>query len=124
MPNYRRVIPRDLFNEANLLKCLGRLYIELERAETSWRHKARYDVEDVASFDIVQDENDGSIFVRNLPFSIDGQRYHLARPLNSRRPYPLWLTHPDNPDFEPVDVFNDDGTLSDDFKTQLSYTAE
>lgn len=25
---YRRVIPRDLFNEADLLKCLGRLYID------------------------------------------------------------------------------------------------
>lgn len=24
-PEYQRVIPRDLFNEAKLLKCLGRL---------------------------------------------------------------------------------------------------
>ena len=27
---YRRVIPRDLFNEGNLLKCLGKLYVQAE----------------------------------------------------------------------------------------------
>jgi len=29
--SYTRVIPRDLFNEANLLKCYGQIYIEVER---------------------------------------------------------------------------------------------
>jgi hypothetical protein len=31
---YTRVIPRDLFNEANLLKCIGGLYIALEHVES------------------------------------------------------------------------------------------
>ncbi len=29
---YKRVIPRDLFNEANLLKCYGALWIALDNA--------------------------------------------------------------------------------------------
>ncbi len=32
---YARVIPRDLFNEANLLKCFGNLYLRLEVFEPS-----------------------------------------------------------------------------------------
>lgn len=30
LSNYERVVPRDLFNEANLLKCIGKLVLEIE----------------------------------------------------------------------------------------------
>ena len=33
---YNRVIPRDLFNEANLLKCMGQLYLCLEAANLKY----------------------------------------------------------------------------------------
>lgn len=106
---YIRVLPRDLFNEANLLKCLGALWICLDGYGTA----ARFDVEDAPVFDIQQDEGDGSISVANLPFSVGGRRCHLSRPLNSRHPWPLYLSMPDNPDFEVIAVFDDDGGLSD-----------
>lgn len=112
MSNYIRVIPRDLFNEANLLKCLGALYIALENAGA---HRAQYEAEAVNRFDIRQNEDDGSIYVANLPFSIAGRTYHLSRPLNSRQPWPLWLSDFEDPDFEPIQVFEDDGHLSVDF---------
>jgi len=108
--SYRRVIPRDLFNEANLLKCLGHLYITLETT----RSNAKFDVEDLPVFDIEQDANDGSISVANLPFSVDGRKVHLSRPLNTRAAWPLYLSRPDDPDFDPIRVFEDTGFFTDD----------
>jgi hypothetical protein len=107
--SYVRVIPRDLFNEADLLKCLGHLCIMLETT----RSNAKFDVEDAPVFDIRQDESDGSIHVANLPFSVDGRSVHLSRPLNSRSPWPLYLSRPDEPDFEPIRVFEQTGFFSD-----------
>lgn len=109
---YIRVIPRDLFNEADLLKCLGRLYIELE---TAGKHKARFDVEDVPSFDIRQNLGDGSISVVNLPFMIGRRRFYLFRPLNSRKPWPLMIERDD----DVWRVFDDQGRLSTDFMELL-----
>lgn len=120
MQRYIRVIHRDVFNEANLLKCLGALYIALE---TAGDHKAQFDVEDVDRFGIFQNPDDGSIYVGNLPFSIHGRRFHLSRPLNSREPYPLYATE-SWPEIgvgaEPVAVFLPDGRLTSDFKKLIA----
>jgi hypothetical protein len=107
--SYVRTIPRDLFNEANLLKCLGHLFIMLETTSC----KAQFDVEDVPSFDVQQDKHDGSIYVANLPFSVAGRNVHLSRPLNSRSSWPLYLSLPDDPDFEPIQVFEETGFFTD-----------
>lgn len=105
--SYQRVIPRDLFNEANLLKCLGRLWIETERFQP--KHvKIEHDGE---AFDIWQGENEGSISVSNIEITINGKRYSAHRPLNSRQPWPLYLTTEDD-DGERIEVFQDDGELS------------
>jgi hypothetical protein len=104
--SYIRVIPRDLFNEANLLKCLGQLYIKIDSVGLS--HIAQFSEESVSEFRIVQDESDGSIFVGNLQFWIRDKFYHLSRPLNSRQPWPLYISRGD----DTFPVFDDDGTLS------------
>jgi hypothetical protein len=103
---YRRVLPRDLFNEANLLKCYGKLWILFEGDPSSGFEEA-----DAPMFDIMQDASDGSLTVANLHFRINGQRYHLSRPLNSRHDWPLYAT-PENGDSIPV--FDDAGELSDE----------
>lgn len=122
--SYVRVIPRDLFNEANLLKCLGRLYILLE----GWENRAtlEFEPEDMAAFDIVQDENSGAIEVSNITFRIKrargllGQQYALRRPLNSRHTWPLWVEHVDaSADFEPVPVFTDAGEFTPEMRAFL-----
>jgi hypothetical protein len=106
--NYIRVLPRDLFNEAGLLKCLGRLWIILDETHG---HKARFDTEDVESFDIVQDESSGAIFVRNIVFTVDGYAITLTRPLNART---SWGLYAETEDYS-VAVFDDtdaEGNLS------------
>ena len=108
---YIRVLPRDLFNEADLLKCMGRLWIELDRISGS---RGRIVQEEVARFEVEQDDSDGSIHLANVTFEIDGVAHRLRRPLNARGSYPLIDAGPDD-DFDPIRVFEDDGSLSADF---------
>lgn len=99
---YLRVIPRDLFNEASLLKCLGRLWIETER----YQPKVTFEHDGMA-FDVWQDE-DGNLSIRNMEVFINGTPHHVQRPLNSREPWPLYL----NTGEDYIPVFTDDGQLT------------
>lgn len=104
---YLRVIPRDLFNEANLLKCLGRIYINLE-------NMARVEncvlVHDDEAFDIDQNEATGGLFVRNVWLRAHGKDYYFERPLNSRREWPLYMST----EGDDIEVFGDEGQFSDE----------
>ena len=108
---YNRVVPRDLFNEAGLLKCLGRVWILLDEMRG---HSAALSEGDGAAFDIVQNEGSGAISVANLDFTVAGELYYLERPLNSRKSWELWVEAGDDGDFESVEVFDDDGNFTAD----------
>jgi hypothetical protein len=112
--SYTRVIPRDLFNEASLLKCLGRLSLRLldypiEGVSLELDHPA-------SGFNIIQDPNDGSIFVSNL-WLVKSGKFLLFRPLNDRSKWPLYVTLLE----DDLRVFNEDGSLSEEF---LEWTHE
>lgn len=113
--SYIRVIPRDLFNEASLLKCLGRLWIWLD---SNRGHRARFVEEAVDRFDVRQCEADGSLTVVNLSFTVAGHEYPLRRPLNSREPFPLYI---EDREGDEISVFTDDGDLSPDFKAFIGW---
>lgn len=107
-----RVAPRDLFNDANLLKCLGALWIKLD----NWRdHDARLE-EDGEPWDIQQSETDGSTECVNLSFSVRGERVRLCRPMNSRETWPLWVELTE----DTFPVFTDEGELSEEFVRLVS----
>lgn len=122
--SYTRVIPRDLFNEANLLKCLGQLYLKLEQGYQRIA-ELEFDAEQSETFDIQRNDDSGDIYVDDIklkifrsPLNAGLPWYHtLFRPINSREPYPLWLTTSWNTD--PIQVFNPDGELSNDMVTWL-----
>ena len=120
MNGYLRVIPRDLFNEASLLKCYGHLWIQLEQTVGHCAELSE-GTGTGAAFDIVQDQASGGIFVRNLTLRVHGQRYLLIRPLNSREPWPLWVESESDNDFDPIEVFDDSGKISAEM---LSFIAE
>lgn len=105
--DYTRVIPRDLFNEGDLLKCWGKLWIALDKLNDG-RVVVDHDGE---AFRIVQDETDGSLAVENLRLCAHGRVREVRRPLNSRDPWPLRLTVDD----EDVQIFTADGALSGEF---------
>lgn len=119
---YSRTIPRDLFNEASLLKCLGYLWIQLER--TAGHHRAALSQGAGQPFQIEQDPSDGSIYVANLTFGVHGSNVHLFRPLNSRERFPLWARFGDPlGDFEDVEVFDAVGQLSEEFEQRIGVPA-
>jgi len=114
--SYRRVIPRDLFNEANLLKCYGRIYINLERAELP-HVELDHDGE---PFNIQQDSSSGAIYVENVKLKVNGKALRLERPLNSREAWPLNLITEDD---EEVTVFTSDGDFTVDLVEHLKSNA-
>jgi hypothetical protein len=109
--SYQRVIPRDLFNEANLLKCYGQVYLQLEKLgmEHCLIHGPK------RTF-MVEQSIDGELHINNVRLIVGGHWYHMWRPLNSREPYPLYITPEDGDDIE---VFNDDGTFTEEMKSLL-----
>lgn len=111
--SYKRVIPRDLFNEAKLLKCLGLLSLKLHDNLGNIADRLNLDHQDsVSGFNICQDD-DGSIFVSNLYlYDNNATPIHLATDLNSRFNYPLTYEFKDQLDY----VFDDDGNFSEAFK--------
>lgn len=106
--SYIRVIPRDLFNEGDLLKCIGQLYIET--AKYPHVEIFQHDDEMNAGFRIEQNPDDGSIFVSNIVIYVTGRAMAHYRPLNSREKYPLYLVSMES-DIE-IKVFNNDGSLT------------
>ena len=102
--DYRRVIPRDLFNEAKLLKSLGKLYIEAER------HPFIKIEHDGRPFKIMQNSSDGSIYVENVRISTNTP-VHCYTTLNARGDWPLYAEQSFGD--ETVSVFDDDGNRYD-----------
>ena len=114
--NYTRVIPRDLFNEANLLKCCGQLALHL----LDYRYvTSPYFVEPNGGdgFQIVQDPDTGETMIANLEFWVDGRQWSLRRPLNSREPWPLVASCCECQDGIPV--FASDGSISSEMRDLL-----
>lgn len=110
MGGYQRVLPRDAFNEGNLLTNIGRLWILLSEYP---EHTARIEEEDVDFFNIQINDATGGLTVSNLTFTIGGVRHYLERPLNSREKWPLMVYEKDgDDDFESVEIFDEDGDFT------------
>ena len=84
---YKRVVPRDLFNEANLLKCIGKLVLDIEDGKLQWLSYHH----DGEAFNIRQNESNGAIYVANVQFFATNTTLVIERPLNSRDAWPLFL---------------------------------
>lgn len=107
--NYIRVIPRDLFNEANLLKWMGRVYIQSEYTDD-----VKVELTDEGSkggFRIMQSPADGSIYVENVIVTVKGRRVHLFTGLNSRSELPLYAEYGSKVE----SVFDSEGYFTDEF---------
>ena len=102
--SYSRVIPRDLFNEADLLKCYGRLALDIEKfaPHVELIHEGE-------TFEIEQSTADGSISIANIKLYVRGDTIRLSRPLNTRRNYAIWA-YP-SPDCE-LQVFTENGVFT------------
>lgn len=111
--NYYRVIPRDLFNESKLLKCMGRLILKIHDndnlpAPMTFEH-------DGSPFKIAQQEC-GSLTITNLKIFINYKRYIFHSTYNSKSNYNL---HVVDDDLGEPPVFDDNGDWDEEF---ISFT--
>lgn len=111
--SYQRILPRDLFNESKLLKCLGFLVLEYENKMFPNNVHIYYDG---TPFNIQQDY-DGNIEVVNLSIEKNDEEIRLYHPLNDKRPYPLRAEFFAGLD---VRVFDDDGLFTKKFEELIN----
>lgn len=116
MSTYTRVVPRDLFNESKLLKCLGQLaLIILDGCDSSNRacpKGLRYRISG-RRFRIEQREEDGHlVVVSGIRFLVGDRHLSLYSHYNSKDAYPLRC---ETNDGDAVPVLAENGTLSDEF---------
>lgn len=114
---FTRVIPRDLFNEAKLLKSIGQLTLQIHDGKCSLTFE--FDNTTHQGFNIEQSDSDGRLEITNLSFYMpDGDTpIYFATQYNSKDAYPLWFTTQDEQEGR---VFNEDGSFSDDFNYLFS----
>jgi hypothetical protein len=103
---YERVYPRDLFNEACLLKCLGRLTLLILDGKLDLPMPENIPVE-------IDLDQDNSRLYSNLEFyTKSGDPLYFCTPYNSRDHYPLLCVSEDD---EVYSVFEDSGELHQEF---------
>jgi len=114
--SYYRVIPRDLFNEANLLKCYGQLWLKLDDLNLPDVVLDHFDNE-MAPFNIEQIPSSGATYLSNVVLMVKGTQVYLERLLNSRFSWPLLAyTQNLNGYTDPIPVFSEEtGNLSQAF---------
>jgi hypothetical protein len=114
---YARVIPRDLFNEAKLLKCLGFISLCIHDGKIQGLTVTHEDERE--GFKIAQDPDTGAIFVTNLYFfDENGAPVFFVHPLNSKLNFPLIMSYKDE-EFWPFNEKGDLQILSTLFKKKL-----
>lgn len=106
--NYNRVIPRDLFNEAKLLKCVGRLCLMIHNNQTPVDMNFEHDG---AEFEIIMLPG-GSLCISNVLISIKGLEKTFATSYNSKSNYPFFII--DDEEGE-IYIFNENGDFTQDF---------
>lgn len=105
---YTRVIPRDFFNEAKLLKCMGLLALKILDRQTP----VPIEIEETGEpFEIVL-HDDGSLQVINYPVIINGRVPRFSTVYNSKDSYPFFVS---TWDYEEIRVFTETGEFTEEF---------
>lgn len=114
--SYRRVVPRDLFNEAKLLKCLGKIAIGILDGKLGEFELEEKFTNPEDGFEIVQND-DGDIMCENYRVFKGDEELYLFTRLNSKANWPLMTIDHHG---EYIDVMDDNGKFTDEFLTYLS----
>lgn len=108
--SYTRVIPRDLFNEAKLLKCMGFLCLAILDKKTPV--EMSFDDEFVGEYGFrIGLWDDGGLEVTNLTVCIKDVPYLFRTTYNSKETFPLHLFY-DNCEYR---VFDEAGNWDVEF---------
>jgi len=111
---YTRVIPRDFFNEAKLLKCMGLLSLKILDNQTPCEMNIEV-IEPTEGEDegfIIAQTQCGNLTVYNYIFTIKETVVILQSPVNSKENYPMVASY----EYCEYTLFNDDGDFTEEFK--------
>lgn len=110
MENYTRIIPRDMFNEAKLLKCMG--VVALKILDRMLPEGVTIHIEESGQpFDIVQ-LSDGELTIINYPVLVNGLEMVFKTAYNSKDNYPLYFEYGD---YEQERVLDERGEFTSEF---------
>lgn len=112
MTKHNRVIPRDFFNEAKLLKCMGVLSLAI--LDCAVPKGVRIVIEESGEPFEVALSDDGMLFLSNYETFVNGQPVTFGTRYNSKRNFPFFCVDPDSG--EETDVFDEDGKFAGEFK--------
>lgn len=112
-----RVLPRDLFNESKLLKCMGQVALILhDKVGVRWPLALRHDAGKFDGFLIEQDPSSGQLYTANLSLYVGEIEIIVGTTYNSKDQYPLCFSF----DGEELGrVFTEDGMFSPGFQAWL-----
>ncbi len=108
--NFQRVIPRDFFNEAKLLKCYGVLALAIHKSALPTKVKISIE-ESGEPFDIVMADGYG-LTVKNYPITVNGEIILFYTTYNSKDNFPFYC----QVNGEEVEVFDNLGDFTMDFR--------
>src|SRR6478735_4525139 len=116
--NYNRVIPRDFFNEAKLLKCMGNLAVKI--LDFQIPEGINIVIEDSGDpFHIVLTD-DGSLMVSNYNVTVNGEDVIMKSTYNSKENFPFFCEIDD----EEYKVFTDQGEFDKEFIERFQNSEE
>ena len=107
--SYTRVIPRDFFNEAKLLKCMGQLSLKILDGLLPDGVSIQIN-ENGEPFEICQTD-DGRLFIANYETTVNDVYVSMSTTYNSKENYPLICYHDD----VETTVFDEKGDFTDEF---------
>ncbi len=108
MKTYQRVIPRDLFNEAKLLKCMGLLSLKILDGLTP----CSILIDECGEPFKIERTDEGGLYVSNYKITVNGIPCHFFTTSNNKEPYPFYVyIH----NYEEIPVFDDAGEFSPEF---------
>lgn len=108
-----RVIPRDLFNEAKIYKCMGQLILMIEDRMGVFAELTYNQYKDC--FTVHLDE-DGALWLSGVHIFCAKTNLVFRTTYNSKAPYPLHCFYEN----QEIPVFTDDGKEHEDFVNFIS----
>lgn len=106
---YNRVIPRDFFNEAKLLKCMGLLSLKILDAQLP--EGINITIEDSGEPFEIRLTEDGMLFVANYPVTLNDKNVLFGTTYNSKSQYPFFCII----DYVETLVFDENGQFTTEF---------
>jgi len=112
--NHRRVVPRDFFNEAKLLKCMG--FLALRILDNQLPEGINIEISEPGEPFEIGMLQDGSLFVVNYPVTVNGEEVFMKTTYNSKDNFPMYCEI----DYNDYLVFDEKGNFSQEFIERFS----